>query len=657
MKNKICISKKILQFFGILFLIIGFFILTNFINKTISPNQNALATYSCSAPNQEVMRTSNQMCFLVCGSHGGYLRQDFNTLKCCCKGNTIAPTPTTSIIKIPTQLTPTSTPKPIQNQNPRCTFNPSKTCSPGSKWMEYNGFCGCLINKRCMSETSQLYDTPNHYLSWIEEYKDDKWQMFQTCLYPEPICDTNTFRCVSMGPTGPKKFGEVCQTSSECQSGECDSQYTSPSGDEIILIRKQCTYSLIDQGKFANKKRDTDLKLSAAAAALVVATVTSPLIAEIYPIAATAGTSYAASRLLVELQQPWAQNTMATINLTSTLYAISDCAQNGTNGEWCNMLAAMASGNPGQFGQILGNDLKTISGNISRLPNIGKYFNLQVESRQNLINQADSLINDNAQTIIPYQPVNISKATKDNWPVGRVFPTDRGGTVSVDEMIGQGSFGYVYKATVYTPGYKPKTVVMKMPIKLNPAELVNLQSEYYVLSNGQKILRPSNSGTSLAKGYGFAKVNTSLGEINLPLLGDFGEGTTLSRLIRFNPPKPVILYRAKVDKLYQTAQYLDQNGIYLRDVMSNNLWVTEKGELIFFDPFIPRLNEGTGNLIASTMRKFTREDIFQFRLNKNVLEQIVLKGGGTGWIYDVPTGNVAALNKMFELYNNMIIIK
>jgi len=267
------------------------------------------------------------------------------------------------------------------------------------------------------------------------------------------------------------------------------------------------------------------------------------------------------------------------------------------------------------------------------------------------------LINDNAQTIIPYQPVNISKATKDNWPVGRVFPTDRGGTVSVDEMIGQGSFGYVYKATVYTPGYKPKTVVMKMPIKLNPAELVNLQSEYYVLSNGQKILRPSNSGTSLAKGYGFAKVNTSLGEINLPLLGDFGEGTTLSRLIRFNPPKPVILYRAKVDKLYQTAQYLDQNGIYLRDVMSNNLWVTEKGELIFFDPFIPRLNEGTGNLIASTMRKFTREDIFQFRLNKNVLEQIVLKGGGTGWIYDVPTGNVAALNKMFELYNNMIIIK
>ncbi len=668
MKNQICLPKKIVYIFYLFFLITGIVSLVIFINKTFVFNQKTLATYSCPAPNQEVTRTDKEMCFEVCQSYGGYLSQDFNALKCCCKGNGTTPTVTPNLntpftsISSPT-FTPTPTTKVIKMQNDSCIFNPLKICPFGEIKIVYNGFCACtsstanstIKNRRCMDETSPLYDTPNHYLAWVEEYKNNKWQMVKTCLYPNPVCHPITFQCVNKGITGTKKFGEKCQAGSECQSGECNSQYISPSGEHVIIPDKQCTYSLIEQGQYAKKRRNRDLKLAVEAAALLVATVSLPIIAPTYLIAQTYGISAATIYLLNQLQQPWIQNTMARINVAFALYSLSDCLENGSNGEWCNMLAMIASGNPGEFGMAFAQDFNTLMKNARSLALGDSLVLAKTMEEATAITDISELntlpADETAATVIPYQPANPPKTSKYPWLQGQRLPTNRGdATVMVDTINGSGSFGYIYRATLEEPGMPPKLIVIKIPKNLTAAEIQYLIDEQILLGNAYNKL-PTNLKNNLAKPYGFATVETSIGKIEAPMIEKFSEGNTLGNIINSQTLPRIDLSQSQVDELFKTAQVLDNNKIYLRDIMPNNIWLTDDGRLILYDPFMPRLNPDTGSIVVSTSRTYSNEDVFRYRLNQNLLKQV-----GSKWKYFVPISNVEALERMFKLYNEVINI-
>lgn len=659
MKNKICLPKKIIQIFGLFFLIIGVFSLVNFINKTLLSNQKVLATYSCPAPNQEVLRTANQMCFHVCESYGGYLRQDFNALKCCCKGNGTMPTETptlkigestpTTTIKPSNIPTPTYQPKTQPSEKSSCIFNPALTCPAGTTNVTSSGFCGCVTNetvttKRCVSAS---YLPVINHPARVEEYKDGRWQTFEECL--NGVCNPNTFQCTTIISIGTKPLGEKCIQGSECQSGECASIYTEPSGRTIYLFGEKCVYSISQQREFVVKKGERDTQT--AEAVLTVAVVTSPVVQATFKMAIKYGIPTATNYFFQELQQPWVQNTLAAINVSTTLYALSDCAKSGTSGQWCNMLAAVASNNPGQFGQILGNDLLTVRKSFSSL-NIGKYLSLLKTASTKSMMTMPTLVDD-VNTVITYQPPVVQPQTaKGPWPIGQSFPSNRGGKVVVDVVIGRGGLGRVYKATLYEPVLPPKSVVIKFPNDLTQAELVYLQSEQFLLAKGQNVL-PVNLRANLAKPYGFATVKTSFGEAQFPIIEKFGEGQTLSRLISYHPPRPVVLNQSQVDKLFNTAQTLDKNGVFLRDIFANNIYALDDGGLLLYDAFVPRFDPVSNSYWTSTFRTFTDGDVFKFRLNTSVMEQVK----GIGWRYSVPTGNVDALNKMFQLYENVLVIK
>lgn len=660
-KNKICMPKKIVQIFSLLFLIVGFFILANFINKTVLLSKNALAAYSCSTPNQEARRTDKQMCYKVCEGYGGYLKQDFKALKCCCKGNGIVPTPTTT----PRGNTPLAD---------DCIFNPSKTCPSGTTIVSNSGFCGCIsnqvntipsptntlssspqiqTNKRCVDETSPLYDTPNNYLSWVEELKNGKWQMYQTCLYPDPVCDPNTFNCVAIGPTGPKKFGEKCGSGPECRSGQCNTKWIDSSGREVVSPIKQCTYSLVEQGKFENKRHDTDTKLSVAAAALLVATVTSPLMAPTFHVAAVAGLPAAANYLMLQLQEPWAQNTMATVNLTSTLYAISDCAKHGTNGEWCSMLAAVASNNPGQFGQVLGNDLKTISGNISHL-NIGKYLNLTKTPGKEVMN----IIETERSLTNPYPLTNPPELPKGKQLIGYTFQTNRGGTIRIDKIITTSNIEDVYQATLFEANGVSKIVTIKFPIDVSAKNVFGVSYSFLdqqILAQGQNSL-PVNLRKNLARPYGFAIVETNVGKVELPIVENLGAGQTLEELMKNSSTGKITLSRVNVKDLYDAAKKMDLNQVYIGNVGPQTIWVKNDGTLIFFNPkYRPG---GFGDF--SVQRQFSQSFVLNHSINTSsplAKEIIYFNKTSSKWIWDVSAGNIMALDDMFELWGNNIIIK
>ena len=604
------------------------------------------------------------MCSKVCENYGGYLKQDFKALKCCCKGG--GTVPATSITTKTKPTSPPTSPTPTISLSKSCAFSPMIFCSPGTTRVNYNGFCGCLKTKRCQSETSSLYDTPNDYLSWIEEfnYNTDSWQMIETCLLPNPICNPNTFRCVTIGPTGPKEFGKGCEKGSECQSGECDTRYTSSSGEDIISPLKTCTPSLKDQGTYAKKRHDTDAKGALIMAAglhaplaLYFAVASSPLLADTFLIANTSGMAAGSNFLLQQLQQPAIQNKLATLNIATTLYATSDCVKNGPNGEWCNMLVALASNNPGEFGSALATDATTLkkafSGSTLDLA-LGKIFS---QAKNLFINKSSTERIVTAVTELPglpqkliYQPLKLPQQAKGPWPIGQTFPSNRGGNVVISENLNSGTFGIIYKAKLYEPNQSVKSVVAKFSVEITPAEVVILTSEQYLLAKANNVL-PPELRLNFSKPYGFITVETEIGKVQFPVIENFGPGNSLSTLINNN--RRINLSRTQVDKIYKVAGILDNQKIYMRDIMSNNVFITNEGRIILFDPYIPRLNNA-GQLLEFTRRKFLPERVQLLRLDIDLLQYDLAENV---YYFNVPTGNVAALDKMFQLYRNVITIK
>lgn len=556
--------------------------------------------------------------------------------------------------------------QPIQFNS--CIFNLAKICPTGTTKVTFSGFCGCAPDqtattkstKRCMDETSPLYDTPNHYLSWIEEFRDSQWRIYQTCLYPNAVCNPNTFACNSIGPTGPKKFGETCQLGSDCQSGACDTKYVSPSGEDKTLFNKACTYSLFEQGNFAKKRHTTDTQLALVAGGLITANGAPfflPFMATTSSIAKISGLPAAANYLFLQLQQPWIQNSLAAVNIAANIYSLSDCVKNGPNGEWCNMLAAVASGNPGEYGLALGKDLSTLKTSaiqtfrLTKMPSIVK--NSEVGEVPIWTNTVDPPT-VNPVTIDP-EPLTVRAPVvanqppdPKNWPVGFRFDSNRGGYVVVESEIGGGGFGKVYGGTLYEPGGLSKQVALKFPNNLSRSEIVTLQSEQFLLADGQNVL-PVRLRPNLAKPYGFAYN----GSTELPLSENFGQGTTLSALVRKNFPRPTILSRAAFNDLLETSRILDNNSIYMRDVFANNIFVTNDGRLLLYDPYFPRPNPITGQVNTSLMRVFKEADVTKFGYDRRFLTLIT----GDEWLYDVPIKSEAAIYKMLQLYNGLIIVK
>ena len=634
--------------------------------------------YECLSINPPVCKKKN---FDVSCQFTNYTDADIS--KCAGKpcnrtgvGLTATPIATPKLTSMPTPrqlstpiLSSTATPKPIitaptfppqiqPTQTVSCVFSPSKTCPAGTTKVSASGFCGCVVNqtaitKRCVAQNN--LPIINHPAR-VEEFKSGRWQIIEECVYPKTVCDSNTFICVSSPPNpNGKDFGSGCSTGNECKSGNCDSTYTEPWGETIYLFSKKCVYSIAEQTKFVEKKGDRDVQTTGAL--LTAAAISSPIIRSTYKVVTTSGLSTATYYLFQQLQQPWVQKSAAAINVASTIYALSDCVKNGANGEWCNMLAAVASGNPGQFGLALGNDLSTLKTSaieifrLTKMPSIIK--NSGVDESLIWTNKIIDPPTVEPVTIDPEplmirNPVVANKPPDPgNFPIGFKFRSNRGGTVFVDEEIGSGGFGTVYRATLYEAGVSPKSVVVKFPKSVTPSGMIALQNEQFILADGQNAL-PSRLRANLAKPYGFV----SNGSTELPVSENFGPGNTLSRLIKQNFPKPTVLSRAAVNDLLETARILDGSDILLRDVFPSNIFVRRDGTLVLYDPFFPRLNPDTGKVTTFIAHRFDLATVDSFGLDIRLLTR-----DGSKWQYYVPIKSEVAINKMLQLYNGLIVVK
>lgn len=308
MKNKICIPKKIVQFFCIFLLIIGFFILVNYLNKTILLSKNTLA-YPIG------------------------------------------------------QQTPTG---PARSSE--CTNNPRKDCANGEIMRLVSGFCSCVSNKpspislptanqnkRCVyvNNTSPTVIYPSR----VEENKNGRWQSVENCL-SQKICNPITFKCEVFTPkplTGKKIPGSTCKLGLECQSGICDSRYMTPQGEYIFLPEKKCTYSLADQKKFMEQKLQNDRSVLQVGTA-TVAVLYAPAVGDAIFLKAisTAPVVYSF------LEQPVVQKILNIMNVGGTAFSIADCIKNGAGGDLCQLYLGGVSVNPSEASIALENSVKNL---------------------------------------------------------------------------------------------------------------------------------------------------------------------------------------------------------------------------------------------------------------------------------------------------------
>lgn len=340
MKNKICISKKIVQFFCIFLLIIGFFILASFINKAVLLSQNATASW------------------------------------------------------LSTTSTPTRNIRP-----PECVNNPHKDCSQGQVMVYKSGFCSCVSNqptpislltsqdKRCVyvNNTSPTIIYPSR----VEKNINGSWQTVENCSSSK-ICNPITFKCEVFTPkplTKKKIAGESCKLGLDCQSGICDSRYLSPQGIYIFLPEKKCTYSLADQKKFMEQKLQNDRSVLQVGTT-TVAILYAPAVGDAVLLKAVSATPAVYSFL----QQPIVKKILDIMNVGGTAFSIADCIKNGTGGDLCQLYVAGASINPGETSLALENSLKNLLPNstnksfvigrkptLSELKWIKKNYGVEVE--------------------------------------------------------------------------------------------------------------------------------------------------------------------------------------------------------------------------------------------------------------------------------------